>query len=474
MPTGSKKHSAHRADHYNNTKRKKRKTSRADRRMTWIGVGFLLFCVMSFGAIRLFNGRTAVPQDSWYVENAEMEILAPEAGTAEQRPGGSGETLPFMQPTPTPAPSPEPTVDPYSVITAPVDATRAPVRSPAPTNTPVPAETIGAAVLPTATPEPEERGETEILLTCVGDCTLGGDIPTGAYKNFASYAQRYGLDYFLENVRDLFEADDLTIVNLEGPLTTSTEMRSGRAFNFRGYPEYVKILSGSGVEIANVANNHALDFGKAGLEETRDVLEGAGIGVSGFSYVYTADVKGVRVRSIGFTEWDYSREQIVKSVRDARDGCDLLIVSMHWGKEKVYEATSTQQRLGRAIIDAGADLVVGSHPHVYGGIEMYKGKYIVYSMGNFCFGGHKNPDEHNCIVFQQSFVIAPDGSVSDGGVNIIPALISSSDKLNNFQPKLLTGDAAAAQLKRIYSLSSVEPEEVRWLPVSRQVSAASA
>ena len=91
-------------------------------------------------------------------------------------------------------------------------------------------------------------GDAEITITAVGDCTLGGDIPTGAYKSFASYYDKYGPDYFFANVRELFASDDLTIVNLEGPLTTSEKIR-GRKFNFRGLPEYVSILSGSSVEI---------------------------------------------------------------------------------------------------------------------------------------------------------------------------------------------------------------------------------
>ena len=83
-------------------------------------------------------------------------------------------------------------------------------------------------------------------------------------------------------------------------------------------------------------------------------------------------------------------------------------------------ATSTQERYGHAIIDAGADLVLGHHPHVLGGIEQYKGKYIVYSLANFCFGGNSNPNDKDTMIFQQTFVVDGAGNVSDGGINIIP------------------------------------------------------
>jgi uncharacterized protein with FMN-binding domain len=107
-------------------------------------------------------------------------------------------------------------------------------------------------------------------------------------------------------------------------------------------PQPQRSVERSSVEIANVANNHALDFGEEGLTETAEVLTAEGIGVSGFSRIYTTEVKGVKVCSIGFTEWAYSEDQIVQAVRTARENCDLLLVSVHWGEEKNYEATEGQ------------------------------------------------------------------------------------------------------------------------------------
>lgn len=420
--------------------------------------GFIVLCLIAFVGIGVTNSMGSRPvNNEWIVRDAQMEILAaPVSNTLDRSNAGAQNALPFMQPQATQAPltEPEPTL-----VTLP---TPVPAATAAPTAVPVPERTEMPEV---PSLEPEELLEyIPITITAVGDCTLGGDIKSGGYRNFERYAEKYGPDYFLKKVRPLFESDDLTIVNLEGPLTTSDDMRSGRTFNFRGYPQYVKILSGSSVEIANVANNHALDFGDDGFNETAKVLKSEGIGVSGFSLVHLEEVKGVKVGSLGFTEWAYSEEQIRKTISAARSKCDLLIVSVHWGEEKEYEPTSTQKKLGRAMIDAGADLVIGNHSHVYGGVEQYKGKYIIYSLGNFCFGGNKNPSDKNCTIFQQTFnVNLSEGTVSDGGINIIPARVSGSNDKNDYQPYILTGEAAEKQLKKISDVSNVDGAKLIWM-----------
>lgn len=435
----------------NSRRSRKQMKKRQERLMTVVVCAFLLLCVGAFASIGLMNN--AAPRDDrtqWYVEDGQMEILAPPMGsTMDRGTETSAQVPPFMQPTEEPDGRPE-----HMTVPTPVPEIKA---EPEPT----------MEVL-----EPEPTLETQsvpITITAVGDCTLGGDIPSGAYRSFETYVKRNGYDYFFAKVRDLFESDDLTIVNLEGPLTTSNDMRSGRTFNFRGDPEYVKILSGSSVEIANVANNHAMDFGEAGLSETASVLEAAGIGVSGFSRVYLTEIQGVTVCSIGFTEWAYSQAQIEKMVRIARAQCDLLIVSIHWGEEGRHEATSTQRSLGHAIVDAGADVVLGTHPHVYGGFELYNGKYIVYSLGNFCFGGNRNPRDKNCVIFQQTFNVGLDGTVSDGGISIIPARVSSSDDTNDFQPTIVTDSRAQKILSGIAKVSKVDTADVMWMESSYQV-----
>ncbi len=352
------------------------------------------------------------------------------------------ESAPTLTAEPTAEPTPEPT--------------------PKPTATPEPAPTDTPAPQPTA-------ADVEILITAVGDCTLGGD---NAYKledRFRKYYNQNGADYFLSGVRTLFEQDDLTIINLEGPLTTATKKREGRKFNFRGDPEYVSILAGSSVEIANVANNHAYDYLEAGFNETIETLESAGICASGFSKAGILEVKGVTVASVGFYDKEYSESEMANAVRYMRSQCDLLIVSIHWGREYTHEPTSEQRSIGHALIEAGADIVIGNHSHVYGGLELYNGKYIIYSLGNFCFGGNSNPDDHDCTIFQQRFIISPDKTVSDGGISIIPATISSTSRTNDYSPRIQDAESGLRLLQKIIGVSRVDASQVIWMPDSYEV-----
>lgn len=318
---------------------------------------------------------------------------------------------------------------------------------------------------PTATPEPERQ---YITLTAVGDCTLGGNTKGNAEgeKRFAKCFEQNGADYFFQDVRALFESDDVTVANLEGPLTTARDRRSNRQFNFRGDPEYVQILAGSGVEVCNVANNHAYDFETAGFEETAQTLADAGIGACGFGLEHYMEIKGCMVGLLGFTEWNYEQDELLRDVRNAREKCDLLIVSIHWGEELTHKHTKTTEKLGRAMVDAGADLVIGNHSHVYGEIEQYNGKYIIYSLGNFCFGGNKRPTDPQCIIFQQRFEVQPGGGAVDAGINLIPAQVSTSAKSNDYQPVLLEGGEGAELLAKVAKVSNLTAENTIWMPES--------
>lgn len=346
------------------------------------------------------------------------------------------------------------------------------VAQPAPS---LPAESASAAptealptvtVSPTATPAPTELPAPKyISITTVGDCTLGGNTNDGGSgeKRFQAAFEENGADYFLQNFRALFESDDLTIANLEGPLTTATAKRSGRTFNFRGEAAYAEILSGSGVDVCTIANNHAFDFKQQGLEDTAAALEAEGLGVCGFGYEDFRSVNGVTIGNLGFTEWDYEESEIEQAVRAAREKCDLLIVSIHWGEELEEKHDRTTEKLGKLIVDAGADLVIGNHSHIRGEIMRYKGKYIIYSLGNFCFGGNSKPTDMRCIVFRQRFEIAADGSVRDAGIDLIPARVSSNKKRNDFQPVMLEGEEAEKLLKEVNRLSELNEEETIWL-----------
>lgn len=423
-----------------------------ERRLYICNAVFATLCVFAFiGVVLLMRGSAdnSTHRGIWIVEDGQVEIAAPAGGVIieatempsfPQLPATETTAEPVFQPSTAPStessaePAAEPSIEPA------VEATIA---------------------MPSLAAESER---TLLTITAAGDCTLGGDYNTAAHERFDSYAEKYGYDYFLENVRYIFMADDLTFVNLEGPLTTSGDKRSGRTFNFKGDPEYVQILAGSSVELAGLANNHALDFGVSGLKETAAVLEAAGVGYCGYQSVWRDEINGIDVSCLSVTEWDYTTAELAEMLATERGNCDLLIVMIHWGEEKEYSATDSQIEYGHALVDAGADLVLGSHSHVVGSIEEYNGRYIVYGLGNFCFGGNKNPGDKDCLIFQQTFELTADGVIADAGISIIPCSLSSQSDSNDYRPTPLADVEAARVLRKIARYSDLDMESVVWRP----------
>ena len=292
----------------------------------------------------------------------------------------------------------------------------------------------------------------QITVSLTGDCTLGTDEYFGWDTSLNAYYLTQGADYFLENVRDIFKQDDLTIVNLEGTLTTSVT-REDKQFAFKGDPEFISILSGSSVEAANVANNHSHDYGEQSFTDTLDAARGAGITTFGYDETAVMDVKGIKVGLVGIYELDdhMAREpQLTANIAKVKaEGAQLIIAVFHWGNELETVPDENQKALAHTAIDNGADLVVGHHPHVLQGIEKYKGKYIAYSLGNFCFGGNTNPSDMDTIIFQQTFTVNGSEVSQDDNINIIPCSVSSEYYYNNYQPTPAQGDEAQRILDKI-------------------------
>ena len=298
-----------------------------------------------------------------------------------------------------------------------------------------------------------------LTLSVVGDCTLGTDETFDYDTSLNAYYENYGADYFLQNVRSIFSADDLTIANFEGTLTDSDE-REDKTFAFKAPASYASILSGSSVEAVNTANNHSHDYGDQGFDDTLAALDDAGIVHFGYDETAVMDIKGIKVGMVGIYElYDHlDREQQLKDniAKVQADGAQLIVVIFHWGNETETVPDSNQTTLGRMAIDLGADLVCGHHPHVLQGIETYKGKNIVYSLGNFCFGGNSSPSDMDTMIYQQTFTIDADGVKNDSVTNIIPCSISSAayDGYNNYQPTPAEGDEATRILEKINERSS--------------------
>ena len=298
-----------------------------------------------------------------------------------------------------------------------------------------------------------------LTLSVVGDCTLGTDETFDYDTSLNAYYENYGADYFLQNVKDIFSADDLTIANFEGTLTDSDE-REDKTFAFKAPASYASILTGGSVEAVNTANNHSHDYGEQSFDDTLAALDDAGIVHFGYDETAVMDVKGIKVGLVGIYElYDHlEREQQLKDniAKVKADGAQLIVVIFHWGNETETVPDSNQTTLGRIAIDEGADLVCGHHPHVLQGIETYKDRNIVYSLGNFCFGGNSSPSDMDTMIYQQTFTIDANGVKKDNVTNIIPCSISSAayDGYNNYQPTPAEGDEATRILGKINERSS--------------------
>ena len=298
-----------------------------------------------------------------------------------------------------------------------------------------------------------------LTLSVVGDCTLGTDETFDYDTSLNAYYENYGADYFLQNVKDIFSTDDLTIANFEGTLTDSDE-REDKTFAFKAPASYASILTGGSVEAVNTANNHSHDYGDQSFNDTLAALDDAGIVHFGYDETAVMDVKGIKVGLVGIYElYDHlEREQQLKDniAKVKADGAQLIVVIFHWGNETETVPDSNQTTLGRIAIDEGADLVCGHHPHVLQGIETYKGRNIVYSLGNFCFGGNSSPSDMDTMIYQQTFTIDANGVKKDNVTNIIPCSISSAayDGYNNYQPTPAEGDETTRILGKINERSS--------------------
>jgi len=298
----------------------------------------------------------------------------------------------------------------------------------------------------------------KITISLAGDVTIGTDITYGYENSFIHEVAKQNNDfnYFVENIRPIFEKDDLTLVNLETTLTNSTK-KANKKFTFKGEPEYAEILELASIEAVNIANNHTYDYLEKGFNDTLQSLSNTGIGYFGYEYSYLIQIKGINIGLLGYEGWDFSQklqDQIKKDLLELQKSADLIIVSFHWGNENQYYPETDQIDLAHYSIDNGADLVFGHHPHVIQGIEIYKDKYIVYSLGNFLYGGHRNPADKDTFIFQQTFYFnRRERQVTNTEVEIIPFSISSVSFRNDYRPTPLTGDDKVLFEKRIIKLS---------------------
>lgn len=299
----------------------------------------------------------------------------------------------------------------------------------------------------------------QITISLAGDCSIGS-LSIHSYDN--SFDQMYdaqGPAYFFKNVKPIFEADDMTLVNFEGVLTTSTDLVE-KQYNIKGKPEYISVISGTGIDAVSFGNNHRIDYGEQGMADTISAFNSIGL-----PYAYDNNVgiyttkQGIRVGFVSVNQVYDDRavedflQNGIKQLQDKK--VDLIFTCNHWGDEGTHIVNDYQQELAYKCIDWGADLVVGSHPHVLQGMENYKGKYIIYSLGNFCFGANKNPKNKDSMIVKATFNFDAGKKTGESSLQVVPCFISSTSKKNDYCPTPASGKQAAGIVRKLNSYCNI-------------------
>ena len=307
------------------------------------------------------------------------------------------------------------------------------------------------------------RDNAEVVISLAGDCSFGKLSIHSYERTFNDYYDKNGAEYFFKNVKSLFEADDLTLVNFEGVLTDSTDIQE-KEYNIKGEKEYKNVLTAGSVEAVSFGNNHRIDYGQQGVDDTVAAFNDVNV-----VYAYDENLgiyeteNGIKIGIVSVNEV-YDEKQVEVYLENGiallKESTDLVLACCHWGEETHHYPEAYQEELGRKCIDWGADLVVGCHPHVLQGIDYYNGKYILYSLGNFCFGGHKNPKDKDSMIVQATANFDANGLVGELQLKVIPCRISTKDKSNDYCPTIAEGEKRDNILKLLNKYSEAYPVSV--------------
>ena len=319
---------------------------------------------------------------------------------------------------------------------------------------------------PEVVQEPLSQG-TQVTLSFVGDIMLGQDDSRDDGYLVQDYYDDMGPDYFFQNVRSIFEGDDLTTASLVGSLTT-TNVRRSWDDAYKAEFGFTDVLTGSSIDAVTVANEHAYDYSDEGYVDTLANLNNAGIQHCGFDGVAAIGVTGilpatgvtvpagsVTVGLLGVyqrSEADYET-QALEGIAALQDkGADIIVALVSWYSENENIPDGRQVLTAHKLIDNGADLVVGIQPYVLQGVEIYHDKYIVYSIGSF-MTADAEPESTDALIFQQTFTLI-DGEVQGvADYELIPCSITSDSTRNNCCPMVLEGSEKDRVLNRIYDMS---------------------
>lgn len=303
--------------------------------------------------------------------------------------------------------------------------------------------------------EPVKKENKEFTLSFAGDCTLGTDTKFSYSGNFIDVFNRNGKDYSynFKNVYPIFSKDSLTVVNLEGTFTDAAK-KAVKTYNFKAPKDYVNILKEGSIEAVNTANNHCYDYLQKGFDDTIATLKEAKVGYFGNGYSYVKEIDGVKFGFLGYSliNKEISNSKLKNDIKKLKDQGCFVAVTFHWGIERDYYPSAVQKTLAKYSIDNGADLIIGHHPHVLQGLEVYKNRVICYSLGNFSFGGNSNPSDKDTMIAQVKLNYQGN-DIKGYSFKVIPCSLSSVSFRNNYQPTPLKGSEKTRVLKKINKMS---------------------
>lgn len=307
-----------------------------------------------------------------------------------------------------------------------------------------PTETAPATVPPTQPliPPTETTAPTEpetgfhIRMTFAGDCMLATEMGYSGQGSFNQMVKEKEPAYFLAGAADVFLQDDFTVVNLENVLTdralAATEKDHDPAYWYRGPASNADVLTAGGVEMVSLDNNHTQDYGYAGEKDTQTAVENADVQWGNMNKTVYLEKNGYVIAVICHGLWYGGQENdIIRRIKSASEKSDYQVVFFHGGKMNTHTPEDWKITGCRKMADAGADLILGAHPHVLQREEIYKGVPIVYSLGNFCYGGAARPENRTILYTVDLKVDA--GKLVEQTTEMIPYYVYTGSA-NNYQP----------------------------------------
>lgn len=316
----------------------------------------------------------------------------------------------------------------------------------------------------------EPRKDQKLTMTMVGDVMMG--------RHVEEVTKRHGADYLFRHVKPYFDASDYVSGNFEHPILkddVNKYEKTDKSIHLRTDMDAIHAVKNAGFTVMNLANNHLMDYGEEGLRDTLDVFNRYNMDYVGGGenrkeakeHINYQDVNGVRVATLGFTDAfvegsiatkdrngllsanpDVLFDMIEKAKNENHGNADLVVVNVHWGQEYDTEATPRQKALAKAMVDAGADIIIGHHPHVLQSFDVYKDGIIFYSLGNFVFDQGWTRTKDSAMV---QYNLTEDGTAA---IDVIPLQIEEA------APRLATG--YFDQLRVFNQLTKETAENVYW------------